>query len=286
MSPGIRPGGSDTYALAAPLAIGQNAQMRPVVDNGKSIDWGLTSPDYALYRAGPPDELYVRLQVLGVGLPGQRVLDLGTGTGVVARALARRGAIVAGTDISAAQIEAAWRLAARDNLEIEFRVAPAEEPPFADHRFDVATANQCFPYFDKARTIAALRRVLVPGGRLVTSHFSWLPELDAIAAASEALVLKFNPNWQAAGFDGRVTPVPAWVPSDIVLEGFFVFDVDVPFTREAWRGRIRASRGVGAALSADQVAAFDQEHAALLAAIAPPEFSIKHRVGAHIFQFP
>jgi SAM-dependent methyltransferase len=260
--------------------------MQPVVDNGKNIDWGLTSPDYARYRPGPPDELYTRLQALGVGLPGQRVLDLGTGTGVVARALAERGAIVAATDISPAQIEAARRLAAREGLAIDFRVAPAEEPPFAEHQFDVATANQCFLYFDKARTIAALKRVLVAGGRLVASHFSWLPEVDAIAAASEALVLKFNPNWQAAGYDGRVTPMPAWVPPDIVLEGFFIFDVDVPFTHEAWRGRIRASRGVGAALSADQVTAFDQEHAALLAAIAPPEFSIKHRVGAHILRFP
>jgi len=260
--------------------------MRPAIDSGASVDWGLTSPDYALYRPGPPDELYARLHALGVGLPGQRVLDLGTGTGVVARALAKRGAIVAATDISAAQIEAARRLAAREGLAIDFRVAPAEEPPFAEHRFDVATANQCFIYFDKARTVAALRRVLAPGGRLVTSQFSWLPKVDAIAAASEALILKFSPNWRGAGFDGRVSPLPKWVPADIALEGFFIFDADVPFTREAWRGRIRASRGVGAMLSADRVAAFDREHAALLAAIAAPEFRIRHRVGAHIFPFP
>ena len=260
--------------------------MRPVVDNGKSIDWGLTSPDYALHRPGPPDELYARLQALGVGLPGQRVLDLGTGTGVVARALAKRGAIVAATDISAAQIEAAQRLAAREGLAIDFRVAPAEEPPFAEHRFDVATANQCFVYFDKGRTIAALRRVLAPGGRLVTSHFNWLPKVDRVAAASEALILKFNPDWQAAGFDGHIAPLPKWVTPDIALEGYFVFDADVPFTRDAWRGRIRASRGVGASLSADAVAAFDREHAALLAAIAPPEFSIRHRVDARILRFP
>jgi SAM-dependent methyltransferase len=260
--------------------------MRPRIDSGASVDWGLTSPDYALYRPGPPDELYARLQALGVALPGQHVLDLGTGTGVVARALAKRGAIVAATDISAAQIEAARRLAALEGLAIDFRVAPAEEPPLAEHQFDVATASQCFPYFDKARTIATLRRALVPGGRLVTSRFSWLPKVDAIAAASEALVLKFNPNWQAAGFDGHIAPLPCWVPPDLILEGFFIFDADVPFTREAWRGRIRASRGVGATLSADQVAAFDQEHAALLTSITPPKFSIKHRVGAHIFRFP
>jgi len=260
--------------------------MRPAFDSGRSIDWGSTSPDYALYRPGPPDELYTRLQALGVGLPGQRILDLGTGTGVVARALARRGAIVAAIDIAPAQVKAARHLAELDNLTIDFHVAPAEEPPFADHQFDVATANQCFLYFDRARTVAALRRVLVPAGRLVTSHFSWLPKVDPIAAASETLILKFNPDWQAAGYDGRVSPLPNWLPPDVVVEGFFFFDIDVPFSRDAWRGRVRASRGVGASLTPDEVDAFDQEHAALLATIAPPEFTVTHRVGAHIVRFP
>ena len=260
--------------------------MRPTIDDGRSIDWGATSPDYALYRSGPPDELYVRLQALGIGLPGQRILDLGTGTGVVARALAHRGAIVTATDISPGQIEEAKKLAARDGLVIDFQVAPAEEPPLGDHQFEVATANQCFLYFDKQRTISGLRRVLVPGGRLMASHFSWLPKVDPLAAASEELVLRFNPDWRAAGYDGRVAPMPKWVPDDLVLEGFFWFDVDVPFTRETWRGRIRASRGVGASLPAEQVEAFDREHARLLEAIAPACFTVQHRVDARVLRFP
>ena len=255
------------------------------IDQGRAIDWGATSGDYARYRPGPPDELYARLRALGVGLPGQQVLDLGTGTGVMARALARAGAIVSGIDIALGQIEQARRLALLEGLQIRFEVAPAESPPFPSGSFDVATANQCFPYFDKPRTLAALRRVLVPGGRLVTSHFSWLPRVDAIAAASEALVLTFNPSWQAAGFDGHITPRPAWVPSDITLEGFFWFDAEVPFTRETWRGRIRASRGVGASLQPHEVAAFDAEHGALLARIAPETFTIRHRVDARVLRF-
>jgi SAM-dependent methyltransferase len=259
--------------------------MRPIIDGG-GIDWGSTSPDYASFRPGPPDEFYARLQALGVGRSGQRILDLGTGTGVVARALGGRGAIVAATDISPAQIEEARRLTSLEQLSIDFRVAPAEEPPFPDHRFDAATANQCFVYFDKPRTLSALRRVLVPGGRLMTSHFNWLPKIDAIARASEALILKFNPNWQAAGFDGVVRPIPRWVPSDIVLEAFFWFDVEVPFTRETWRGRIRASRGIGASLPSEQVEAFDAAHAALLDAMASPTFTVKHRIDARILRFP
>jgi len=37
----------------------------------------------------------------------------------------------------------------------------------------------------------------------------------------------------------------------------FWFDVDVPFSRTGWRGRMRACRGVGAALAPAEVAAFD-----------------------------
>jgi SAM-dependent methyltransferase len=260
--------------------------MQSAIDDGRCIDWGETSTDYAVFRPGPPDEFYTRLQALGVGLPGQDVLDLGTGTGVIARALARRGARVAGIDIAAGQIAQARRLAQAEGLEIEFRVAPAEEPPFANHSFDVATANQCFLYFDARRTLASLRRVLRTNGRLVTSHFNWLPEIDAIARASEALILQFNPSWQGAGFDGRVEPVPHWMPDALQLEGFFWFDADVPFTRDTWRGRIRASRGVGASLSPSEVAAFDRQHAELLERIAPPAFTIRHRSDARILRFP
>jgi SAM-dependent methyltransferase len=259
--------------------------MRPVIDQGRSIDWSATSVDYAAFRPGPPDAFFDRLQALGIGLPGQRILDLGTGTGVMARALARRGAVAAGIDIAAGQIEAARRLAESEGSRIDFRVAPAEEPPFAARSFEAATANQCFLYFDRARLLAALRRVLVPEGRLAISHYSWLPRLDPIARASEALILEFNPAWEGADFDGRIAPVPEGLPDDLVLEGFFWFDVDVPFERAAWLGRIRASRGVGATLPPEDLAAFDRAHAALLARIAPPAFTIRHRLDARILRF-
>ena len=259
--------------------------MSKYIDDGRAIDWGMTSGDYAKFRPGPPDELFARLRVLGIGAPGQRILDLGTGTGLFARALARQGAVVSGVDIAPEQTEQARRLSSAEGLQIKFEVSPAEAAPFPERSFDVATANQCFLYFDKPRTLASLRRLLIPGGRLVTSHFNWLPKVDAIASASEALVLQFNPSWQGGGFDGTIVPVPNWMPPDMVLEGFFWFDTDIPFNRETWRGRIRASRGVGATLAPEEVAAFDKEHAAILAQIAPLEFTIKHRLDARILHF-
>lgn len=48
----------------------------------------------------------------------------------------------------------------------------------------------------------------------------------------------------------------------------------------------RASRGVGASMPPDQVAAFDAEHGALLARIAPAAFTVRHRIDARILRLP
>ncbi len=62
----------------------------------------------------------------------------------------------------------------------------------------------------------------------------------------------------------------------------FYHDEEISFTRQTWMGRIRASRGIGAALSKAEIQQFDQEHEKMLKNIAPEEFTITHRMGAHI----
>jgi SAM-dependent methyltransferase len=256
----------------------------PAVDPGRQIDWSLTSGDYAAHRPGPPARLYDMLALLGVGTPGQRLLDLGTGTGLVAREFARRGCHVSGTDIAPGQIDAARQLSQAEGLSVDFLVAPAEACPFADASFDAVIASQCWLYFDAPRAIAEVKRVLRPGGVLVTTHFSWLALADPIARASEELVLRFNPAWQAAGWAGKIPSVPAWSKGHADVRAMFWFDEAVPFTREGWRGRMRACRGVGATLTPAEVAAFDAEHQTLLERLAPEQFHVLHRVDAHLFQ--
>ena len=254
------------------------------LDGGRAIDWSRTSADYAAHRPGPPQRLFDVLAALGVGRPGQRLLDLGTGTGLVARELARRGATVSGIDIAPGQIEAARRSANDEGLAVDFVVAAAEACPFAAATFEVAIASQCWMYFDVVRTLAELRRVLTPDGLLVTTHFSWLPRLDPIARASEALVLEVNPGWQGGDWAGTVATEPAWAAGRATVEAMFWFDADVPFTRASWRGRMRACRGVGATLAPPEVAAFDAALAAWLDANAPPAFTIRHRIDAHLLR--
>ncbi len=254
-------------------------------DPGRTIDWGQTSRDYAIFRPGPPPSFFHRLQAMGIGLPRQNILDLGTGTGALAREFAKQESVVSAVDVSKEQIEAAKDLARKDGLSVDFQTAPAEVLPFADGVFDIVTAHQCWLYFDKPKTLAEVARVTKYHGLLVTSHFSWLPREDKIAKASEELILKYNPQWTAADWSGVIPPIPQWaVEAKLTLKGMFYYDEPIPFTREAWRGRIRACRAIGATLSPSEVKAFDHEHEALLESLAGPTFTISHRLDAHIFE--
>ncbi len=73
---------------------------------------------------------------------------------------------------------------------------------------------------------------------------------------------------------------PIWIP-DVAYEYFDMeeheeYDVPVPFTKESWHGRMKACRGVGASLSGEELAKWDEEHRKLLDEIAPEQFDVKH----------
>jgi SAM-dependent methyltransferase len=256
---------------------------KPDIDGGTVFDWGKASPEYAVYRPGYPASFYAILQAVGIGIPEQDVLDLGTGTGVLARAFARQGAHVIGIDIAEAQIVTAQRLAAEDHLDIRFMTCAAEEAGFPPQSFDIISCGQSWLYFDTQRMIPLVKTWLKPGGKLVLTYLSWLPRKDPIAKTSEQVVLQYNPHWSDADFPGSRTIQHAWSRQDFRLATYHAYEEGIPFTRESWRGRIRACRGIGATLRAEEVVRFDQEHAVLPRQIAAEEFTILHQVWLHAY---
>lgn len=245
-----------------------------------NADFGATASDYAAHRAGFPDSFFERLRGRGIGLAGQRLVDLGTGTGTLARGFARAGCRVIGIDRSATMLDAASRLHAEAGVAVEYRVAPAEATGLATSCADIVTAGQCWHWFDRPRAAREVARLLVSGGQVVVAHFDWLPLAGNLVEATESLIHAHNPSWDMGGGSGLH---PAWL-RDLAEAGFHSletssYDVVTTYSPAGWRGRIRASAGVGGSLPPARVDDFDHALAELLASRFPGEtLAVPHRV--------
>jgi SAM-dependent methyltransferase len=248
----------------------------------QGIDFGRTAGDYARHRAGFPARFFQRLAREGLLVRGERALDLGTGTGTVARVLARAGLRVVGLDPAPAMLREARRLAGEEGLGAAWVQARAEASGLAAGSFELVCAGQCWHWFDRPAAAREVLRLLAPGGRLVIAHYDWLVLPGNLLEATEALIRAHNPAWVGADGTGFY---PRWA-ADLTLAGFeqlesFTFDEPAVYSHEAWRGRIRASAGVAASLPPERVQAFDRELAALLRERFPADPQlVPHRVFA------
>ena len=245
-----------------------------MIDNGKGFDWGKVSSEYAKYRDIYPKEFYQKILDLGLCKDGQKVLDLGTGTGVLPRNMYSYGAKWTGTDISEEQIQQAKKIS--KGMDIDYFAEATENLDFPEETFDVITACQCFWYFDHKNVVSNLYRMLKSNGKLLVLYMAWLPYEDKIAGKSEELVLKYSPNWSGAGETFHPIQIPDCYELcfDVLYREEYLLNVH--FSRETWNGRMKACRGVGASLSKEELKEWEAEHRKMLSEIAPEEFDIKH----------
>lgn len=134
---------------------------------------------------------------------GDRVLDVACGTGVVARlALVETGAggTVAGLDVNPAMIDVA-RSTTPSGGSIDWHEANAEKMPLPDASFDVVLCQMGLQFMPgKLAALREMRRVLVPGGRLVLNVPGPTPRIMSVM--EEALARQLGPD--AAGFVNQV----------------------------------------------------------------------------------
>jgi cyclopropane fatty-acyl-phospholipid synthase-like methyltransferase len=261
------------------------AAQLPILPGG-GLDWSPTSRDYLQHRPGYPDSFFRLLQQLGLGIAGQDILDLGTGTGALAIPLAQAGAHVVGVDASEGQLAAAREAAARARLTIAFKFARAEATGLPDAAFDAITASMCWGYFETARMVEEVPRLLRQDGVLLIASLIWTRDRSEIARATDAVIQRYNDAFvgNSQQRDDRNAPVPAWSVEHFRLRSYHSYVEPLAFTNASWRGRLRASKWIGAALPSDRVEAFDRELDAILQTYGDAPFTIPHRITLSIFE--
>lgn len=236
------------------------------------IDFSIAAEDYAAARPPFDARLYPRLAQLGVGLPGERLLDIGAGTGLLGRGFE-----------SCDVIEAEPSLSLLNHSIARHRVATvAESLPFPDATFDAVTAGQSWHWFDRLAAPREIRRVLKPAGRLAIVYQTPIPVPGNLAHASEQLILRFRPHWRHAGNTG----INGQALKDLTLGGFsriesFTFDTTLTFTPGSWHAYTRTTSAVAPTLTPAELADFDRQHRQMLASW-PHHFTALHRVFAAI----
>jgi SAM-dependent methyltransferase len=158
------------------------------------------------------------------------VLDIAAGNGNVAIPGALRGASVIASDLTPELLERGRRLATEAGAELEWRVADAEDLPFADNAFDVAVSCVGIMFAPHHRAAAdELLRVTRPGGRIAV--LNWTP--SGFIGRLFATLAPFN-----APLPEGASPAPLWGDESHVTELFDgrVFDV------KAERGTLHVDR--------------------------------------------
>lgn len=224
------------------------------------IDFGRAAHDYATHRQGLPPAFWDLLQ--GWGALQGRAVDLGAGTGAVANGLHARGLQVTAVEPSAALAQhldgPAWLRARAEDAVVEPAV-------------DLVTASQCWHWFDGAAVAAQVWRMLRPGGRVVVATLDWQP--CAVIDGTVARIRAANSAWPPAPLQGTQVDLMDRAAQDLAAFGPLE-RVRIPvvqrYAHVDWRGRIRASAGIGASLPPHRVDAFDADLAAFLAEFPDP----------------
>ncbi|MBU8976367.1 methyltransferase domain-containing protein [Lysobacter sp. MMG2] len=209
--------------------------------------------------------------------PGERVLDLACGTGIVARLAAVRmggGGRVVGFDLNPAMLEVARDAAQREGLDIQWQQGDMTALPFDAGSFDLALCQHGLQFVpDRAAALAQIRRVLRAGGRLALttwqglehhafwSHFNdvlvrliGIPAMAAPFALSDAQVLRSL--LEEAGFSSveiRTHSMPATFPdpNDFVAMEVDVIAAAIPATQHLDdRARAELTRAAEAEMAA------------------------------------
>lgn len=155
--------------------------------------WDAESEFKPLHDINPLRVSYIDRQCSGVS--GKTLLDVGCGGGILAEALAQKGAAVTGIDMAEMSLQVARLHLQESGLEVDYRLTTVED--FAEANpasFDIVTCLEMLEHVpDPASIVAAACRLLKPGGRLVLSTLNRNPKSFALAIIGAEYLLRLLP---------------------------------------------------------------------------------------------
>ncbi len=190
-------------------------------------------------------DLRDRIVAAAAPAPGERALDVGCGTGLLALAIAPTCGGVWAVDVAPAMVEhLRWVLGGEGVTNVYPLVASAAALPQFDQSIDLVVSNYCFHHLSEAEKRAALaeaHRVLRPGGRLVFGDmmFGWSPAVgrnrEVIGAKVRSIARRglagwrrlLSNAWRLAIGRGERPASPDWWRVALLEAGFDEIEIEV-----------------------------------------------------------
>lgn len=193
-----------------------------------------TSVHYARYRPGVPDELIDWIVAKSALAPGERVADIGCGTGIATRLWAARGYDVVGVEPNVAMLEQARSAGGESYCR-----GDATATGLPGSSFELVSAAQAFHYFEPAPTLAEWKRLLVEDGWCATFWYRIAPS----PIKSGFLELRRRFGSSAGGYRTRKDAIVATLRARPEITGLCSskFSYTQLLDRAGWTGRVFAS---------------------------------------------
>lgn len=212
------------------------------------VNFGNVAKNYAQFRNDLPIELLESLKLRGINFNNKKVADLGSGTGVLTRALHKEGAIVVGVEPSKELIQEAKELDKNAGNTIEYVNAFSESTTLQEDTYDYVTVLRAWHWFDREKTLTEIKRILKDNGSLIVMDSGFTSRSKVVVDTLEIISKhmqggKLKSAGSKANSKQRINSFPVdwfneWQEHQFELQETYKFNYNVTFTNEKWIGRV------------------------------------------------
>lgn len=234
------------------------------------------------FRPEYPESVFDLLFQLGVGRPGQEILDIGSGTGEMALGFARGFSNVTVLGHGAAEIARLEARSVREEVTLRILDSARAVAPFPSSVFDVVTARDIWDHPDREAALREVHRILRPGGIFLVRDLAWRGD-DPIARTTDWILRGSVPG--SAGRSAASIEIREDLePRLFQLKSFHLLSAEFSFSQPTWKDWVRSSRKLDLLPDRDVDEALDLKLSEWLKGEAPERFKVPHRIALHAFQ--